>query len=431
MRPFFLLKIRRGDGYSVINPADDREYELNYSGCRILEQCDGISTVDDIVVTVAGEQMVPLAETRAFAVEFLETMTSLGMIAWRNEPVSAPGPWAPPATVFWDITDACNLRCRHCYAHENRRGDGELSTKEALQVLDEMSACGVESISISGGEPLLRKDFTRIISHAGVMGFKSVGVATNGTLMTPKIARLFREKGINVQVSIDGDRAETHDRLREVPGAFAQAMSGIRLLQREGNEVSVCTTVTPGNIDSIPRIIDLMGEIKVGSYRVQGVVTMGRGNLNRAELKLHPERMKELVAYLEKRNIPITSYNFTLKPPPEEPVDWCASGACSAGSSVCSITAGGVVVPCSYFWGLAGDTLREHSFQWIWRNSRLLNYFRSISLSDIRGACHDCPWLSQCHGGCKAENLVNGDLFSPSRSCWVADELEKPSVVGA
>ncbi len=423
MRPFFMLKINRSDGYSVLNPAQNREFELNYSGCRILEECDGSSTEEEIAAVIAAEQGISSEQARAFVVDFLNNMTALGMMAWREEPIPAPEPWLAPDTVFWDITDACNLRCRHCYAYENKRGSGELSTGEALRVLDEMSVCGVGNISISGGEPLLRKDFPRIVSHAGGLGFKSVGVATNGTLVTSGVARLLRRLGVNVQISIDGDTAETHDRLRGVSGSFELALRGLRILQEAGNEVSVCTTVTPDNVDRINRIIDLMGKLGVASHRVQGVVNMGRGNLNSCELKLRPARMKELVSYLEGRSIPITSYNFTLRPPEGTP-DLRASGACSAASSVCSITAAGTVVPCSYFWGVAGDNLRERSFQWIWRNSRLLNYFRSIRLADIRGVCPDCPWLSQCRGGCKAENLVSGDLFSPSSSCWVAEELE-------
>jgi len=166
-----------------------------------------------------------------------------------------------------------------------------------------------------------------------------------------------------------------------------------------------------------------MKKLGVAQHRFQGVLPVGQGRENSARLALAPERMRQLVAYLEEQGVPVTSYTFTLKPAPEEPVDFCSSGACSAASSVCAVTADGRVVPCSYFWGYRGDSLRDHSFAWIWENSPLLRYFRTIRLDDVHGVCRECRWLALCHGGCKAENVINGDLFTAAGSCWVAAEL--------
>jgi len=424
LRPYFPLRVVKGEeGYSVFNPVDNQDYQINLSGYRILELCDGSRTVGEIALALAGALRLDVGCREAYVREFLDEMTTLGMLCWRRDAIPAPGPWAPPQTVFWDVTSACNLRCVHCYGTSESPGPGELSTCEALRVIDEMAACGVEAISFSGGEPLSRKDFIELATHAGRQGFKSVGVATNGTLIDGQMARRLRDTGIDVQVSIDGDRAEIHDAQRGVPGAFDKALAGIRNLQQAGCPVSVCTSVTRLNVEGIPAIIALMEGLGVARYRVQGLVSTGRGLDNREHLGLAPQRMRELVAYLEERNIRISSYNFTLKPPPAGPVDFCGTGACSAGATICSITSEGRVVPCTYFWGMHGDDLRAHSFGWIWENSRLLNYFRSIRLDDVKGICRECAWLSVCHGGCKAENFAAGDMFASNRTCWVAEEL--------
>lgn len=425
MKPFFPLRVVKGEGYSVFNPVDNQDYQINLSGYRILELCDGHRTIEEIARDLAGPLRLDAGGALAYVEEFLAEMTALGMFCWRREPIPVPSPWAPPQTVFWDVTSACNLRCVHCYGTSEMPAPGELSTFEALRVIEEMAACGVEAISFSGGEPLLRKDFIELAAHAGRQGFKSVGVATNGTLIDERMARRLRETGIDVQVSIDGDSAEIHDAQRNVPGAFAKALAGIRALQEAGCPISVCTSATRLNVERIPAIIELMEHVGVNRYRVQGLVAMGRGLDNRESLGLEPQRMRELVAYLEGRDIRISSYNFTLKPPPAGPVDFCGIGACSAGATICSITSEGRVVPCTYFWGLNGDDLRAHSFGWIWENSRLLNYFRSIRLDDVKGVCRECAWLSVCHGGCKAENFAAGDMFASNRTCWVAEELRE------
>ncbi len=425
MIPFFFLKIRKGRDYHVFNPVDNREYILNYMAYRILELCDGAHTLKEIADDVEKD----LGKTKTEAIEyvtiFLNMIYSAGMIAWRQEKLYCEENYPPPSTVFWDITGKCNLSCAHCYNLDGKPHENELTTEEVKRTLEEISIFGVESISFSGGEPLLRKDFLEIASHAGCLGFKSVSVATNATLMDREIAKQLKAANLKVQVSIDGDVAEIHDTMRGIIGAFDKAIHGIKLLQEEGNNVSVCTTATKLNVDRIPNIMQLMQNIGVKNYRVQGVMPIGSGKTNMEELKLTPSRMKKLVEYLESKNITVSSYNFTLKSPPLETVDFCTSGACSAATSSCSITSEGNVVPCTYFWGMKGENLREHTFQWIWENSTLLNYFRSILLNDIKGLCRDCKWLLLCRGGCKAENYASGDVFDTNSNCWVADEARQ------
>jgi radical SAM protein with 4Fe4S-binding SPASM domain len=166
-----------------------------------------------------------------------------------------------------------------------------------------------------------------------------------------------------------------------------------------------------------------MHDLGIDHYRVQGMMPIGRGLTNNGKLRLAPTRMEELVEYLEARSIQVSSYNFTLKDPPSAPVDLEATGACAAATSSCSITPEGNVVPCTYLWGLRAENVRDHTFRWIWENSATLRYFRSISLKEIKGSCRDCPWLSVCHGGCKAENYLAGDIFGSNHSCWVADRI--------
>lgn len=423
MFPFFFLKIRNEGNHVIFNPVDNREYVLNSAESKILEQCDGTHTLDEIAGTMELDLGKTTRDSVVHIAAFLDRMYRAGIVAWRNEKIDYEKDWAPPSMVYWDITSECNLRCIHCYNFSGLPHENELSAEEIKRKLEEMSVIGVENITFSGGEPLIRKDFFEIANHAISLKFKSVGIATNATLIDREIARKLKLSDLDVQVSIDGDVAVIHDTMRGMKGAFDRATRGIELLQEEGNEVSVCTTATKLNVDRIPNIIQLMQNLNIKYYRVQGLMPMGRGRINRERLGLSPQRMKELVKYLVSRNIEVSSYKLTLKSPSTDPIDYSQSGACSAAISSCSITPDGNVVPCTHFWGMNGENLRDHTFEWIWKNSTLLNYFRSILLDDIRGDCRDCKWLSLCHGGCKAENYANGDIFSSNVNCWVADEM--------
>jgi radical SAM protein with 4Fe4S-binding SPASM domain len=422
MIPYFFLNVQKTEDYTVYNPVDNHEYLVNYAGLRILENCDGANSPEQIASLFAKEFGETQRNSGNLVASFLKTMTKRGMITWRDAVVPEVPDWGPPETVFWDITARCNLRCSHCYYTDESAAMKELSTNEIRRGIDELAAFGVANLVVSGGEPMLRKDALEIVSHAAGCSFADVSLVTNGTLIDNHAATTLKKTGVSVQVSIDGDTAPLHDAIRGREGAFDSAVNGIKLLQEEGVPVSVCTVASTMNVDKIPAIIALMQELHVDAHRVQGIMPMGRGRSNEKQLRLTPTRMKRLSQFLESQSVPVASYTFTLKDPPSDPVCFDESGACAAATSCCSINPEGNVVPCTHFWGIRADNLRHYSFRWIWENSPVLRYFRSISLREVKGSCRKCDWLALCHGGCKAENFIAGDIFASNRSCWVGDK---------
>src|SRR5262249_49951566 len=125
--------------------------------------------------------------------------------------------------VFWETTKACNLSCRHCRAVPQRSlGPMELTTRRAFDLLDEIGRVARPVMVLSGGEPLFRPDLFDIADYGAQSGFR-MALATNGTLVTPKIAARIADAGISrVAVSLDSADPDVHDRFRGVPGAHAQ-----------------------------------------------------------------------------------------------------------------------------------------------------------------------------------------------------------------
>ena len=136
--------------------------------------------------------------------------------------------------VFWNLTARCNLRCVHCYlgAGPDSSTTGELTTPEALALLDELAAVRAPVVLFSGGEPLLRPDLEELAAHARSLGL-ATALSTNGTLITPEVAARLRDAGFEyVGISLDGESAETHDALRRMPGELRPGRGGDAALRR-------------------------------------------------------------------------------------------------------------------------------------------------------------------------------------------------------
>jgi len=158
--------------------------------------------------------------------------------------VKKPFTSGAPFQVVWDVTYACNLHCKHCYATAGKPWEDELTTEEAKHAIDIFDRAGVTIIAFSGGEPLVRPDIMELVRYAADKGIY-VAMATNGTLITKKKAKEMKDAGVEfVQISLDGIDADTHDKFRGVKGAFDKTVQGIKNSVAEGFFVEISTTVT-------------------------------------------------------------------------------------------------------------------------------------------------------------------------------------------
>jgi MoaA/NifB/PqqE/SkfB family radical SAM enzyme len=134
-----------------------------------------------------------------------------------------------------DLTYRCNLNCRHCWLwvpENSPERENELTLEEIKTIVDEARKMGCRHWYISGGEPMLRPDFAEIFDYTTRQS-GSYTLNTNGTLITPEIARLMRRRGTKM-VSLCGATAETYDHVTRRPGGFDKAMQGFRYLKEAG-----------------------------------------------------------------------------------------------------------------------------------------------------------------------------------------------------
>ena len=335
-----------------------------------------------------------------------------------------------PTYITWEITNDCNLRCKHCaLAEAGKPLKDELNTKEAFEVIENIADSGAKEILISGGEPLVRGDILEITNHAS--RFLSVSLQTNGYLLEEYAHEL---KGIGleqIQISLDGLNARSHDFLRG-KGSFEKAIRGIKKCQElDFKLVSVAAVIHQSNLKELPDMIDMMLEMKVDFFEVRALAPFGKAQ-NLAKLALTIEQRKKLYEYVAKKQQELRiigsedPYIYMLN---REMLDECldisnqtACLGCAAGIVGCTIKPNGKIVPCSGVKVEVGDIRTEKLID-IWKNSHIFQLLRDRN--NLKGKCGICEYKYIC-GGCRgaATELSGGDVMAEDPMCWFEPTLE-------
>ena len=334
--------------------------------------------------------------------------------------------------VAWEMTRSCNLNCVHCRAAAERGPyPGELDTGKCLEILEQIAQVGQPIVILTGGEPLLRKDVFELAQHGTRLGLRMV-MATNGTLVTPEIAKEMKSSGIKrVSISVDGASAKEHDQFRKVPGAFDASLESIDWLKKEGIEFQINTTVTRHNVHQVPDILDLAVKLGAVAHHIFLLVPTGRAKemVNQEIDALEYEKL--LRWFYEMRNqVPLhlkatcaPHYYRILRQEAHargEKVNFDTYGldavtrGCLGGTSFCFISHDGIVQPCGYLELNSGD-LKKSSFGEVWRDSQVFKRLRDFSAYE--GKCGRCEYVKFC-GGCRARAYEDtGDYMAEEPLC--------------
>ena len=173
-----------------------------------------------------------------------------------------------PLAGYLDFTYRCNNTCRHCWLSipaNSLEREKELSFDEIRKIVGEARAMGCREWRISGGEPMLRDDFTELFDFI-TRNTVRYSINTNGTLITPKIAQLMRRKGVKM-ISLYGATAEVHDYITRRQGSFEETMRGIRYLKEAGAGFTVQVVPMKSNYHQFQDMVRLAKSFSK-SYRL-------------------------------------------------------------------------------------------------------------------------------------------------------------------
>ncbi|MBT5318650.1 MAG: radical SAM protein [Chloroflexi bacterium] len=356
-----------------------------------------------------------------------------------------PAPVHQRPIVVWNVTRSCNLHCAHCYASSHDEVyPGELTTEQAHVVIDDLADYGIPVLLFSGGEPLRRHDLPELVRHAADRGLRPT-LSSNGTLMTPEMARVLADAGmVRAGISLDG-LEKTNDKFRGSKGAFNAALEGIRNATDVGMRVSLRFTMTKQNVDDLPGLFDLAEEEAIPRVCVYHLAYAGRGE-KLLSFDLDSERRREAVEFVFRRTLQsqksghnlevLTVDNHSDGPAllmwsrdnaPDRVPDierlLKRNGGNSAGKGIASIDNLGNVHPDQFWWSRNLGNVLEQPFSKIWsdENNEFLQQLRDRK-QFLPQRCKNCAWLSSCNGNLRVRGeSATGDPFGMDPACYLTD----------
>lgn len=347
--------------------------------------------------------------------------------------------------VSWNYTRTCNLKCRHCYSSsEAKVYDNEMTTEEALRFIDDLADFKVPVILFSGGEPLIREDFFTLAAHARDKNIRAT-LSTNGTLITPEVAKKIKDHGIGyVGISIDGLR-EVNDAFRGVEGAYDKAMDGIRNCRAVDQRVGLRFTINKANYQDVDSVLDLLETEDIDRVCFYFLVYSGRGNaiihddLSAEETRAVVDKIVERTLYFDRRglkkevllvdNHAVGPYLY-LKYKDADPERAAyiyrllsINGGNRSGIAFANVDNEGNVHPDQFTQHHDLGNVRERPFGDIWsdRSNPILDGLKDRKhLLDDK--CQACSWLSICNGNFRARGeAVTGDFWGFDPACFLTD----------
>ncbi|HOV80199.1 MAG TPA: putative heme d1 biosynthesis radical SAM protein NirJ1 [Bacillota bacterium] len=348
--------------------------------------------------------------------------------------------------VVWNSTRTCNLKCVHCYSNsDSKKYDGELTTEEALQFIDDLAEFRVPVLLFSGGEPLLRKDLIQLARYAGEKGIRPT-ISTNGTLIDRETALMLKKVGIGyVGVSLDGIGGN-NDLFRGRKGAFEDALNGIRNCMSVGQRVGLRFTINRRNYRDLNAIFDLVEDENILRVCFYHLVYSGRGSrmveedITREEaraamdliiertLDFHRRGLNKEILTVDNHADGVYIYLKLQKTNPGRAQRVFEllrlNGGNRTGIAIGAVDWYGNVHPDQFTQNHTFGNVRERKFGEIWTDTT--NHILA-GLKDrkklLRGRCRACKWLDICNGNFRARaEAVTGDFWGSDPACYLTDK---------
>lgn len=323
--------------------------------------------------------------------------------------------------VSWNVTNQCNMYCKHCYRDAGKKQDEELTTEQGKELLTEIAKSGFKIVIFSGGEPLMRPDIYELVEYAVKLKLRPV-FGTNGILIDRETAVKLKKAGaMAMGISLDSLDKTKHDDFREYKEGWEKAVEGMKNCREVGLPFQIHTTVLNWNQNEILDITDFAVEMGAKGHHIFFMVPTGRA-LNIEEETLRTVEYEELIISIMKKQQEVS---IELKPTcapqfmriaKEIGVDVRYSKGCLAGLSYCIISPVGEVQPCAYI-KLSAGNVKDTPFSKIWETSPI---FKELRTGDYEGSCGSCSYNTIC-GGCRARAAIynNGDLMAAEPWCSV------------
>jgi radical SAM protein len=344
-----------------------------------------------------------------------------------------------PFLVIWEVTQACDLSCKHCRAAaQPLRSPDELSTEEGKHLIDQIADLHVPIFVMTGGDPIKRPDIFELIRYATEQGVHAALTPSATPLLTREVIVRLKEAGLaRLAVSLDGSTAEIHDNFRQLPGAYAKTLQAIEWANEIGLPIQVHTTASRHNIADLDQLATLLHERDIVMWSVFFLVPVGRGQksdlLTGDEFEQVFEKLYKLskeVPFQIKTTEAMHYRRYILqqhvaelarerathgeeKPSQSRTQQW-ATRRVNDGRGFVFVSHTGNVYP-SGFLPVLGGTIRDQSLKDIYRDSPVFRTLRN--LEQLHGKCGACEFKEICGGSRARAYALTGDLLAEEPCC--------------
>jgi radical SAM protein len=340
-----------------------------------------------------------------------------------------------PFVLIWELTQACELACKHCRAEaEPQRHPDELTTAEGKRLLDQAREFGEgQLVVLSGGDPLYRDDTFDLIEYGVDRGLKMTLTPSGTASLTRKRVRDLADAGLRrLALSIDGASPTAHDGFRKEEGSFRQTLAAARAARKAGLPLQINTTVCPETVAELPKIRELVGDLDAVLWSVFFLVPIGRGQVLDP---IAPDRAERVMEWLIEVNDDAAFGIKTTEAPHYRRVmlqekQQAGTGGppsdgigrrtgVTAGDGFAFVSHTGDVYP-SGFLPQAGGNVREESIVDIYRESDLFERLRDPDA--LAGKCGACEYRHVCGGSRSRAFAYTGDPLESDPLCAYVPE---------
>jgi len=420
--------------FAIVNRQTGATQFLPPDEFEALLYCDGEIDVDSLVPALESIELIALAREKGL-VEASETPSPIQEYQRHH---IYPARYIKSA--HWSVTGRCNYRCRHCYMSAPDAKYGELSHEQCMSIIDQLHECGVMNVSLTGGEPMVRKDFMSLVDALLKRHINITTIYSNGKLVTPELLDALDAHGVKPEFNMSFDGVGWHDWLRGVPGAEKAVTDAFTLCRKRGFPTGAELTLHRKNRHTLRESVNLLASLGVAHLKTNPAAPSGAWIENAGEDSLSYEDtydiyLKYIPRFFEDgspMDVHLGGFFKGNKGSMEYFISaWKYGGDPSAAAQcICGharlnmyIAADGRTLPCMALSGL--DVQKDFPMITELGLKECITNSYYMSLIDTRLECYlghnprcaACGYKYICGGGCRANALTTSpDILSPDEA---------------
>ena len=336
-------------------------------------------------------------------------------------------------SVHWAVTGSCNCRCRHCYMSSPSGKLGEFTHDECIRIIGQMEEAGIQTVSLSGGEVLIRKDFMEIAERLTQAGIRISTIMTNGILVTENLLHELKDLGQRPKFNMSFDGIGCHDWLRGVDGVEKKVLSAFELCEDNGFPTGAEYCLHRGNTDAFRDSVKLLSSLGCRTLKASAMSIEGEA-VHIRDMALTPdEEFRFCLDYLPqyhedgeplelmlsgvfmskgKKNAVIP---FERMPEDRDCGNYCL---CGHARNKMYLTNDGYIVPCIPIGSIENGrnlfpNIRNMKFTEALNDSFYMSFIdtRLDSYFEQHPECESCEYRNRCAGGCRGLAAESSDLM--------------------